>query len=173
MADLMDDIADQVPALRRYALALTQDRDRADDLVQDCLERAIRKRRLWRPSGSLKSWLFKVMVNVNRNQVRRSDFARNSLPIEEVRDPARLSEQAPQVDRIALGQTADALARLPEDQKEVLTLVVLEGVSYREAAEILNIPQGTVMSRLSRARQNLTRLTEEGAEKTVSVRTVK
>ena len=173
MGDLMDDIAGQVPALRRYALALTQNRDRADDLVQDCLERAIRKRRLWRPTGSLKSWLFKMMVNVNRNQGRRADPVRDSVPLEETGGMDKMATGPAQVNHIALGQTAEALARLPLEQKEVLTLVVLQDVSYREAAEILNIPQGTVMSRLSRARRNLARLTEEEPKNTATVRTLR
>lgn len=173
MGDLLTEIADQVPALRRYALALTQNHDQADDLVQDCLERAIRKHSLWRPSGKLKSWLFKIMINVNRNNRRKVVPIHNALPLEEVSDI--MGEPSTQLDKIALKQTAKALEKLPEDQKVVLMLIVLENVSYQEASEILNIPIGTVMSRLSRARQNLTKLTEDQsqAHSTGHLRTIK
>ena len=172
MGDFLDEMTDQVPALRRYALALTQNRDLADDLVQDCLERAIRKRRLWRPSGSLKSWLFKIMINVNKNRLRKKQPTDFAGPIDE---DSGMQAPPSQISQIALAQTARALEKLPEDQKQILTLVVLQDMSYREVADILNIPQGTVMSRLSRARRNLSKLAEDQspAEPGGHLRTVK
>ena len=167
--DFLDEIEASVPALRRYARALTRNADRADDLVQDCLERAIRKRSLFRPTGPVQAWLFRILVNIWRNSLR-SDRRRG----EHVAYDALLVEPsipAPQHGRLALGEMNRALGRLPDDQRETLLLVVLEGVSYEEAATILGIPIGTVMSRLSRARAALRTLTGTGDEP--RLRTVK
>ncbi len=167
--DFLDEIETCVPALRRYARALTRNVDRADDLVQDCLERAIRKRGLFRPTGPLQAWLFRILVNLWRNSLR-SDRRRG----EHVAYDALVIEPsipAPQHGRLALGEMNRALDRLPDDQRETLLLVVLEGVSYEEAASILGIPIGTVMSRLSRARAALRALTGTGDEP--RLRTVK
>ena len=160
--DFLDEIEASVPALRRYARALTRNADRADDLVQDCLERAIRKRGLFRPTGPVQGWLFRILVNLWRNSLR-SERRRG----EHVAYDALLVEPsipAPQHGRLALGEMNRALDRLPDDQRETLLLVVLEGVSYEEAAAILGIPIGTVMSRLSRARAALRTLTGSGDE---------
>lgn len=162
MQQFLDEIEGCVPALRRYARALTRDPDRADDLVQDCLERAIRKRRLWAPTGPLRAWLFKLLLNVYRNDLRASRRRGNQIPLDEM-----LVEPAvppPQPGRIALAEMARALDRLPAEQREALLLVVLDGVSYQEAANIIGIPAGTLMSRLGRARaalRSLTGLSEE------------
>ncbi len=167
--DFLDEIETCVPALRRYARALTRNVDRADDLVQDCLERAIRKRGLFRPTGPLQAWLFRILVNLWRNSLR-SDRRRG----EHVAYDALVIEPsipAPQHGRLALGEMNRALDKLPDDQRETLLLVVLEGVSYEEAAAILGIPIGTVMSRLSRARAALRALTGSGDEP--RLRTVK
>ncbi len=167
--DFLDEIETCVPALRRYARALTRDVDRADDLVQDCLERAIRKRGLFHPTGPLQAWLFRILVNLWRNSLRSErrrgeHVAYDALVIEP-------SIPAPQHGRLALGEMNRALDKLPDDQRETLLLVVLEGVSYEEAAAILGIPIGTVMSRLSRARATLRALTGTGDEP--RLRTVK
>ncbi len=167
--DFLDEIETCVPALRRYARALTRNADRADDLVQDCLERAIRKRGLFRPTGPLQGWLFRILVNLWRNSLRTErrrgeHVAYDTLLVEP-------SIPAPQHGRLALGEMNRALDRLPDDQRETLLLVVLEGVSYEEAATILGIPIGTVMSRLSRARAALRTLTGAGDEP--RLRTVK
>ena len=169
MSDFLDEIEAAVPALRRYARALTRNPDRADDLVQDCLERAIRKRGLFRPTGPLQAWLFRMLVNLWRNSLRSErrrgeHVAYDALVVEP-------SIPAPQHGRLALGEMNRALDRLPDDQRETLLLVVLEGVSYEEAATILGIPIGTVMSRLSRARAALRTLTGTGDEP--RLRTVK
>ena len=167
--DFLDEIETCVPALRRYARALTRNVDRADDLVQDCLERAIRKRGLFRPTGPLQAWLFRILVNLWRNSLRTErrrgvHVAYDGLVIEP-------SIQPPQHSRLALGEMNRALDRLPDEQRETLLLIVLEGVSYEEAATILGIPIGTVMSRLSRARATLRTLTGTGDEP--RLRTVK
>jgi RNA polymerase sigma-70 factor (ECF subfamily) len=159
-----------VPALRRYAHALTRDADRADDLVQDCLERAIRKKGLWRPTGPLQAWLFKMLLNLYRNDLRqRRRRGGDSVPIESLL--VEPSVPANQPGRLALSEMARALGLLPDDQREALLLVVLEGMSYIEAAAILEIPAGTLMSRLGRARAALRQATGAAAEP--RLRTVK
>jgi RNA polymerase sigma-70 factor, ECF subfamily len=165
---LLDEIETYVPALRRYARALTHDANLADDLVQDSLERAIRKRDLWRPTGSLRAWLFRILVNVYRNDLRARRRISAVLPLD-----ARLAElgvPAPQHGRLALAETARAMQGLPPEQREALLLVAVEGMSYAEAAAVLDIPSGTLMSRLARGRAALRRATEEGPPR---LRTVK
>ncbi len=166
----LDEIEGSVPALRRYARALTRDADRADDLVQDCLERAIRKRGLWSPTGPLRSWLFKMLLNIYRNDLRKNRRRGGyQVPLDDlVVEPA---VPAPQPGRIALAEMARAVDSLPVEQREALLLVVLEGASYSEAAGILGIPAGKLWSRLARARAALRTMTGVGDEP--SLRTVK
>ena len=170
MQQFLDEIEGCVPALRRYARALTRDADRADDLVQDCIERAIRKRRLWAPTGPLRAWLFKLLLNVYRNDLRASRRRGGQVPLDDMAvEPA---VPPPQPGRIALAETARALDRLPAEQREALLLVVLEGLSYEEAAGIIGIPAGTLMSRLGRARAAL-RILTGASEEPPRLRTVK
>lgn len=159
--DFLDEIEATVPALRRYARALTRNVDRADDLVQDCLERAIRKRGLFSPTGPLQGWLFRILINIWRNDLRFERRRGVHIPIDSIAEP---SVPAPQPARIALGEMSRAIDRLPDDQREALLLVVLESMSYEEAASVLGIPAGTLMSRLSRARAALRALTGAGEE---------
>lgn len=138
-----------IPRLRRYARALTGERARADDLVQDTLERAWTKLHLYRAGTDLRAWLFTVMHNVYVNQVRA---ARNTVEFDE----SQLEAVAPpQSDRLDVRDLERALHRLPIEQRQVLLLVALEDMSYDEAARTLGVPIGTVMSRLSRARERL------------------
>jgi RNA polymerase sigma-70 factor (ECF subfamily) len=157
MQDFLDEIGEHVPSLRRYARALTHDRDLADDLVQDCLERAIRKRRLWRPTGPLRAWLFKILLNIYRNDLRH----RRSMPVQVqlagIGSEPQTAEN--QHGRLALAETSRAIGALPIEQREALLIVVLEGMSYREAAGVLGIPIGTLMSRIGRARASLKEMT--------------
>jgi RNA polymerase sigma-70 factor (ECF subfamily) len=143
-----DAIIAEIPRLRRYARALTGNGDLADDLVQDTLERALEKWRLWEQGRELRPWLFSIMHNLHvdgRRRNHRVDFREDDeLPL----PPQRASQQ----DGLELRDLDRALALLPPDQREVLLLVGLEELSYAEVAAALNIPQGTVMSRLSRAR---------------------
>ena len=143
-------IVDLIPRLRRYARALVGDRSAADDLVQDTLERAWGKFHLYRVGTDLRAWLFTVMHNVNVNRVRAlrpTDALTDDLP--------ETAQRAAQGDSLMVRDLDRALARLPEEQREVLLLVALEDMSYNEAAHALGIPIGTVMSRLSRARERL------------------
>ncbi|MFT4171798.1 MAG: sigma-70 family RNA polymerase sigma factor [Rhodocyclaceae bacterium] len=144
------DIVAEIPRLRRYARALTGDAARADDLVQDTLERALSKWRLWRP-GNLRAWLLTIMHNVFVNQWRAAPPL--EYPGEDALPDA--SVRAEQEDGLALRDLDRALLRLPGEQREVLLLIGLEALSYDEAAQVLGIPIGTVMSRLFRARERL------------------
>lgn len=152
----MEDFSAHLPRLRRYARALTGDRFLADDLVQDTLERALAKFALWRNSGRLEAWLLTVMHNVFTNQIRARAVRPPTSELDELAlEPA---VRAAQNDRLEVVDLATALDRLPPEQREVLLLVTLEELSYEETARILDIPLGTVMSRLSRARDRLRRL---------------
>lgn len=169
MQHFLDEIEVCVPALRRYARALTRDADRADDLVQDCIERAIRKRGLWRPTGPLRAWLFRLQLNIYRNDLRTLRRRGTAVPLDEMGvEPA---VPPPQPGRIALAEMARALDRLPPEQREALLLVALDGMSYEEAATIIGIPAGTLMSRLGRARAALRTMT--GMSDEPRLRTVK
>jgi RNA polymerase sigma-70 factor (ECF subfamily) len=160
--DFLDEIEATVPALRRYARALTRNADRADDLVQDCLERAIRKRNLFTPTGPVQAWLFRMLINIWRNDLRFERRRGDQIPIDSL--IAEPSVAPAQPGRIALSEMSRAIDRLPDDQREALLLVVLEGLSYHDAAAALGIPDGTLMSRLGRARAALRALTGAGDE---------
>jgi len=169
MQAFLDEIEACVPALRRYARALTRDPDRADDLVQDCLERAIRKRALWKPTGPLRAWLFRILLNLYRNELRLHRRRGEHVPVETLLVEPSVAPAQP--GRIALNEMSRAIDTLNGEQREALLLVVLEGLSYSEAADALEIPLGTLMSRLGRARAALRKLTGSGEEP--RLRTVK
>ena len=134
-----------VPALRRYARALTRDADVADDLVQDTLVRALRSEHLFH-GGEVRCWLYTILTNLNRNRLRSLARRPTLLPLED-NDTTDLT--GPE----AGGRDIErALGTLVEDQRSALLLVVLEGLTYREVAEVQGVPIGTVMSRLARAR---------------------
>ena len=154
----MASFADHLPRLRRYARALTGDRHAADDLVQDTLERGWAKFALWRPGSRLDAWLLTIMHNVFVNQYRSRPPAAEALDDLYVEPAARAS----QADRLEVRDIDAALAQLPPEQREVLLLVTLEEVSYAEAARVLGVPIGTVMSRLARGRDKLRALLEDG-----------
>ena len=143
-------ITAEIPRLRRYARALTGDASRADDLVQDTLERALSRFSLWRP-GNLRAWLFTIMHNIFVNQIKAAahvDYLADDLLPD-------LPLRATQTDNLELRDLDRALGRLSADQREVLLLVGLEDLSYEETARIIGSPIGTVMSRLSRGRERL------------------
>ena len=139
-----------IPRLRRYARALVGDRAGADDLVQDTLERAWAKLHLFRQGTDLRAWLFTVMHNVHVNRIRA---ARPTEALDD--DMPELAQRAAQGDALLVRDLDRAIAALPPAQREVLLLVALEDLSYEEAAQVLGIPIGTVMSRLARAREKL------------------
>ncbi|MDE1462705.1 RNA polymerase sigma factor [Spartinivicinus poritis] len=147
----MDSFEAHLPRLRRYAIALTGDQHAADDLVQDTLERGWRKLSLFRRGSRLDRWLMTIMHNVFVNQYRRR--IPQPDPYHELNEEP--SSRATQADALELRDIRVAIAQLPIEQREVLLLVTLEEYSYVDTAKILGIPQGTVMSRLSRARAKL------------------
>lgn len=153
-------IEPQIPALRRYAYALLRDREAADDLVQDTLEHAVAGWSRRRADGDVRAWLFAIERNVFLQAVRRRARAGPHVSMDALSEIA-----APGVDQAAAVGARDVLAgleTLPEEQRSVLLLVAVEDLSYGEAAAILGIPIGTVMSRLSRARERLRDFMETG-----------
>ncbi len=151
----MDDAADiaaHIPRLRRYARALTGDITTAEDLVQDTLERAWRRLVLWRSGSDLRAWLFTIMHNIFVNQLRADPHRQTQTTELAALD---LSVTAPQEDRLIVRDLIKALGNLSHEQREVVLLIGLEQMSYEEAAKVLGIPIGTVMSRLSRGREQL------------------
>jgi len=148
LATFRQSVAATIPALRRYARALTRDAETADDLVQDTLVRALRSEHLFH-GGEVRSWLYTILTNLNRNRLR--SLARRPVlsPIEDNDAPDLAGPEAGGRD------IERALATLVEEQRNALLLVVLEGLSYREVAEVQGVPIGTVMSRLARARAQI------------------
>lgn len=142
----------QIPALRRYAYALTRDHDAADDLVQDCLERALSRWHLHRGDAELRPWLFTILRNLFINGHRSGSRRGGTVSLDDAPTPIA---PAAQDGGVEAKEVLAALDRLPEDQKSLLLLVGVEEFTYAEAAGILDVPTGTVMSRLARARQRL------------------
>jgi len=163
------DLAAHLPRLRRYARALTGDRHLADDLVQDTLERALTRSSLWQRGTKLDAWLLTIMHNLFVNQIRSVERQRTEA-LEAAHEPA---QRATQGDALAVRDIHAALKLLPFEQRAVLLLVTLDEHSYDETARILDIPIGTVMSRLSRARDRLRQLLDGAAEATPVLKVVK
>ena len=149
-------IEQQIPRLRRYARALTRNRERADDPVQDTLGRALSKEQFWQPGTNLSAWLFTIMHNQNVNNVRRN--IRDSAAVDIERVSATLPATADPTATRKMFELERALAQLPLERRQVILLVGLEGMSYEDTAGILSLPIGTVRSRLSRGRDALRKL---------------
>ena len=152
----------EIPRLRRYARALTRDATRADDLVQNCLNRALAKRHLWQPGTDLRAWLFTILHNQHVNDVRRAVHEGIHIAVEDMAPVLIVQPSA--LAALQLRDLEAAIAKLPQDQRQVILLVGLEGMRYEEVALILGIPVGTVRSRLSRGRDQLRRLMDMGDE---------
>ena len=157
------DLVAAIPRLRRYARVLTGEASRADDLVQDTLARAWEKRALWQAGTDLRAWLFTVMHNlfVNQRALARRDAANVSLDGAGAPETWQLSVRPNQQVHVELHEVLQQLGRLPAEQREVLILAAVEELKYEEIADVLDIPVGTVMSRLSRAREKLRRIVSE------------
>jgi RNA polymerase sigma-70 factor, ECF subfamily len=156
--DFLMDLESCIPSLRCYARALLHDRADADDLVQDCLERAIARRHLWYGGTSTRPWLLRILRNLYLNQVRGRRAHPTPISLDELEfQPAGM--EAPGAG-ITLREMQAALAVLDEEQRHVLTMVALTGMTYRECALALGVPVGTVMSRLARARARLRQILE-------------
>ena len=145
----------KIPQLRRYARALTRDVARADDLVQDCLTRAVAKQHLWQSGTNLRAWLFTLLHNQYVNDVRRLVREGSHVVLEEA---SELTAQSNAIPTLQLRDLEAALGKLPPEQRQVILLIGLEGMRYDEVAVIMGVPIGTVRSRLSRGRDRLRRL---------------
>jgi RNA polymerase sigma-70 factor (ECF subfamily) len=156
-------IVPYIPNLRRYARALVGDRDGADDLVQDTLERAVRKFHLWKP-GDLRAWLFSIMHNVFVNQLKARKIG---LDVEI--DEETLAARIPTANSTDVLDLQRALGTLAPEQREVVLLIALEDMTYSDVSRALGIPIGTVMSRLSRGREKLRKVMDGATHSTLRV----
>lgn len=152
---MTDEITQHLPRLRRYARALVRNRDDADDLVQDTVERAWARKRLFQVGTRCDHWLLSIMHNLYVNDVRRRAARPISQAFDIEQSPADTRSPAARLD---IRDLDNALQQLPEEQRAALLLVAIEECSYQDAAAILSVPVGTVMSRLSRARDRLRQL---------------
>lgn len=144
----------ELPYLRRFARGLCGDVSLADDLVQDCVERALNKQHLYDASRPLRAWLYAILRNIHVSQWRKTALGGIQKPLDDMQDFE--GAVAPQQEQnLHVTTITEALEHLPPQQREVLVMVALEELSYKEAAEISGVPIGTVMSRLSRARETL------------------
>ena len=169
MQDLDDEaLRELLPALRHFALWLSRDASNADDLVQSCLERALSQWNSRRPEGSLKSWLFTILYRQFIDGRRRAGRFQRFIDV--FRDEPELEPSAE--DTVMARSALESFGQLSADQRALLLMISVEGFSYQEAAQALDIPIGTVMSRLSRARQAYRQLTE-GETPTMPLRRVK
>ncbi|MCC6780685.1 MAG: sigma-70 family RNA polymerase sigma factor [Hyphomicrobiales bacterium] len=148
MGSFRQEIEVTIPALRRYARALTRDVELADDLVQDTLVRALRSEHLFH-GGEMRSWLYTILTNLNRNRLRA--LARRPA-VQQIGENDAADAAGPEG---GARDIARALELLAEDQRSALLLIVLEGLTYREVADVQGVPMGTVMSRLARARAQI------------------
>jgi RNA polymerase sigma-70 factor (ECF subfamily) len=164
----MDDrkaaIVSEIPRLRRYARALLRDRDGADDLVQDCLERALTRLDNWQSGENPRRWLFTIMhhlfIDRMRKVSRRGETAMLPLDADEA-----MAAPAEQFGNAASREIVDALQAIGPDRRAALVLVSIEGFSYAEAANILGVPAGTLMSRIARGREELRGLLDDSSRR--------
>lgn len=155
------DLVALVPRLRRFAYALTGSADEGDELVQDACERALRGAESFQAGTRMDSWMFRIIQNLWLDSRRRAVRRGTSVELELVQvSDAGLSAQRAE-DRMTLARVRDQMATLPREQRVVLALVAIEGLSYSETADILGVPIGTVMSRLSRARARLLSIVQD------------
>jgi RNA polymerase sigma-70 factor (ECF subfamily) len=168
-ADASPEIVEHIGALRRYARALVGNPVDADDLVQECLARVLAQMRAWREVRDIRAYLFTTLHNVFIDTGRRRRSAGSEVSIDDA--AGRLVMPANQTLRLEVRDLMDALAQIPREQREVVLLVGMEGMSYIEAARVIGVPIGTVMSRLSRGREALRQLTTHG--RTTRLRVVK
>jgi RNA polymerase sigma-70 factor, ECF subfamily len=151
-----------IPALRRYASALLRNREDADDLVHDCLVRALDKLHTRRDDADIRAWLFAIMHNLFISQLRRAKVRPAGELLDETHE-ASVSVRADQESSLHWRDLVRGLNQLPVEQRTVILLISVEDLSYAEAAAVLNIPIGTVMSRLARGRERLRSMLDEDA----------
>lgn len=172
MDELEDYVDEEIPHLRRFARSLCGSAEEGDDLVQDALERAWRKRHSWRQEGSVRGWLFRILYRVFLNSRRKSKQVYADIETEMIADPVH-ERIAPQEARLTADDVRRGLEALPDEQRAAVLLVALEGASYDEAAAILDIPIGTLRSRLFRGREALRETMKDVERMPVRLRRVK
>lgn len=148
-------IVDFLPRLRRFTYALTGDADKGDDLVQETCARALSRIEQWEPGTRLDSWMFRIAQNIWLDQRRAYKVRGDAVDIDEAYDIAGDDGREVAENRLTLQEVSKGIAQLPAEQQVLIALVCVDGLSYKEAAEVLDIPIGTVMSRLARARKAL------------------
>jgi len=158
-------LTEQIPHLLRYAKALTRNTDMAEDLIQDCLERAWSKRSLWNSQRKLRPWLFTIMHNLYINEINKRVNKHQHVPV----DISMIDERVDNSQVLRINELDKALGKLSPEYREIILLAGLEGLSYKEIAVVTDLPLGTVMSRLSRGREKLKQLMD-GSEKQKVVR---
>ncbi|MGO4328593.1 RNA polymerase sigma factor [Cupriavidus sp. 2TAF22] len=169
---IQDELVEHVPRMRRYARALIHNHDLADDLVQDTLERALGRTEQFRPGSDLRAWLFSIMHNLFINQIRRASERVVHVSVDDDSvDEGEYAVPPEQMRSLEIRDLDYALQRLPVEQREVVLLVGLEEMSYADVAIALDVPIGTVMSRLSRGRERL-RALMAGSQSSARLRVV-
>jgi len=153
-SDLRLQIVDLLPRLRRFSYALTGDQDKGDDLVQETCARALSRIEQWVPGTRLDSWMFRIAQNIWLDQCR-AHKVRDAVDIEEAYELAGDDGRTITENRLTLAEVTEGIAQLSAGQQVIIALTCVDGLSYKEAAEILEVPIGTVMSRLARARRAL------------------
>lgn len=165
-------VAKEIPHLRRYARALVRDADEADDLVQDCIERALVRLHQWRDRNSPRQWLFTIMHNLYVDEVRKHQ-RRTTGPALTVIDGDQHAAEPRQLAHLETRDVLAALHALPDERREALVLVGVEGFNYRDAAAVLGVPVGTLMSRLARGREQLRAMLGDDARPASNIRSLK
>jgi RNA polymerase sigma-70 factor (ECF subfamily) len=155
MPDIQSRLIKEIPRLRRYARALTRDVTAADDLVRDCLVRAVSKSHLWQEGTDLRAWLFAILHNQHINDVRRAVRAGGTTAISDIEHKPALTNTPDRDKRLELRDLERAFAKLPDEQRSALLLVGMEGMNYGQAAAVLDAPIDTIRSRLSPGREAL------------------
>ncbi|MGL5114410.1 MAG: RNA polymerase sigma factor [Beijerinckiaceae bacterium] len=154
-AQFTNELIATLPRVRRFALSLTGKADEADDLVQATCERALKAQAQWEPGSRLDAWLFRIAKNLWIDEIRKRRVAGPMTPIEDAPEAASEDGRDVAEGRLALESVTNAMNTLSPEHRQVLSLVCIQEISYKEAAEHLGVPIGTVMSRLARARQAL------------------
>lgn len=163
MLEFRRELVQLLPRLRRFAFVLTRSHDDAEDVVQAAVERALRHADSWQQGTRLDSWLYKIMQNLWRDELRA--HRRRAEPLDSHADIAGADGRDVTIRHIQSNEARQALAELPEEQRVVIALVVLDGMTYQQTADILEVPVGTVMSRLARARAKLAASLGEGPQR--------
>ena len=153
--ELRTRMVELLPRLRRFAVALTGDLDQADDLVQEACMRALSRVEQWQPGTRLDSWMYRIAQNLWLDRMRAKKVRGEQVDVESAEALAGPDGRVVVESRLTLNAVSAAMAQLPNEQRLLIALVCIDGLSYKEAAEITETPIGTVMSRLARARREL------------------